>query len=375
MKKYIISLVTILFLLNILACGGSNGNKDTDNKFEMKKAESLVDIYMKNLIKGDVEAIKKVLTDQLSNDAENVTKSALNVKGYSMDESYQVGDTGIFKVKVASTAANISRTTLDTYTIKVIVENWNYKISQINVAYEKESYFENYGLRLRKDNSVKTDLLIDSDGIPQYGYSKEDKANINKIEIPRTDFGNIIFGYSGDSIAISTRNNSITFLGIVKISNGSVSTASGSQGGAGGGTAQGGAAQGGAASGAQGESNPSQGTGPREIPLGKEISSLDVLTNSKVDFMVFSPDEKLLLVQYTNNDMKGIKVYISENGELIPFKFEENFNINNVDIVFSNFDKDNLYFEVIPKESKKNIEKSTAGTWQMDLKKFKVKKV
>ena len=92
--------------------------------------------------------------------------------------------------------------------------------------------------------------------------------------------------------------------------------------------------------------------------------------------MVFSPDEKFLLVQYTNiENRKCLRAYNSDKGDLISFKFEENYNVNNLDIKYAYFGKDTLYYEVVPKDDKKDIEKQVAGMWQLDLKKFKAKKV
>ncbi len=347
MKKILIYLATMLFILNIIGCKSSEQSSTSENKkFDMKKAESLIDNYMQALIREDDEGIKKALNDKLNKNAENPLKSALRVKGYSKTENYQVGDTGIFKVKVASTSLTSTKASLDTYTIKVALVNWNYKISDIKSTVEKESYYENYGLRIRNKNNVKSDLLIDSDGIPQFGFSKEDNAKIDKLELPRSNFSNIDFAYSGDSIAISTVND-VTFVSIVNISSDSVPTV-----GTGGQSEAGGGGGGGSQTGQS--SSQGQNAGPREIPVGKEISTLDVIKNGKVDFMVFSPDEKLLVLQYTNsNKMKCLKIYDTEKSDLIPFKFEENYNTNNVEILYSYFDKDMLYFQVVSKDAKR----------------------
>lgn len=366
MKKNIIYLILIIMLLNISSCSrNSTPQKNEEHKFDIKKADGLIDNYMRAMISEDETAMNKLLTDKLLKTTKNIGKSNLKVKGYKMDESNEVGDTGIFKVKVASTSLEKSKSSLDTYTFKVVLENWNYKISEVKNSLDKECYYENYGLRLRNKNDVESKLLIDSDGIPQYGFAKEDKSQASKLELPRTNFTNINFGYSGDNLAISTVNK-IAFIGIVRISTDSVQTAAN----------PGGTDQSGGTSGQGGSSQPEKNMGPREKPVGKELTAIDALDNCKVDFMVFSPDEKFLLVQYTNiNNRKCLRVYNSDKGDLISFKFEENYNVNNLDIKYSYFGKDTLYYEVVPKDDKKDIEKQVAGMWQIDLKKFKAKKV
>ena len=365
MKKNITYLILIIMMLNISACStNSQTSNNQEQKFDIKKAESVIDNYMIAIIGEDEAGKNKLLTDKLLKTIRPTNKSDLKIKGYNIEESNEVGDTGVFKVKVASTSLVSSKSSLDNYIFKVVLENFNYKIGEVKTSLEKECYYENYGLRIRNKNDVESKLLIDSDGIPQYGFAKEDKSQALKLELPRTNFQNINFDYSGDNLAISLANK-IAFIGIVRISTDSVEAAANQ---AGADTSSGGATG--------GSTQTDKNMGPREKPVGKELVPIDALVDCKIDFMVFSPDEKFLLVQYTNNaSRKCLRVYNSDKGDLIPFKFEENYNVKNLDIKYCYFGKDTLYFEVIPKNDKKDIEKQVAGMWQIDLKKLKVKKV
>jgi len=353
-------------VFNILSCSKTtNASQSEENKFDIKKAESVIDNYMRSMISEDQSAMNKLLTTQLLKTLKTIEKSSIKVKGYKMDETTEVGDTGVFKVKVTSTSLKDSKSSIDNYVFKVVIENSNYKIGEVKTVLEKECYYENYGLRIRNKSAVESQLLIDSDGIPQFGFAKEDKSKALKLELPRTNFQNITFDYSGDNLAISIVEK-IAFIGIVKIANDAMETAAG----------QGGEDQSG---GGDKKELPGQGKknmSPREKPVGKELTTLDALKDCKVDFMVFSPDEKFLLVQYTNKDTrKCLRVYDADKGDLISFKFEDNFNVDNLDIKYAYFGKETLHFEVIPKEDKKELEKQVAGLWQLDLKKFKAKKV
>ena len=365
-KKSILYLIIIMVVFNILSCSKTtNTNQSEENKFYIKKAESLIDNYMRSMISEDQGAMNKLLTTQLLKTSKTIEKSSIKVKGYKLDETTEVGDTAIFKVKVTSTSLNGSKSSIDNYVFKVVIENFNYKISEVKTVLEKECYFENYGLRIRNKSAVESQLLIDSDGIPQFGFAKEDKSKALKLELPRTNFQNITFDYSGDNLAISIVDK-LAFIGIVKVANDSVETAA----------SQGGVGQNGGGDKKQDPGQPIKGGSMREKPVGKELTVLDALKDCKVDFMVFSPDEKYLLVQYTNKDTrKCLRIYDANKGELISFMFEDNFNIDNLDIKYSYFEKETLNFEVTPKEDKKELEKQVAGLWQLDLKKFKAKKV
>ncbi len=106
--------------------------------------------------------------------------------------------------------------------------------------------------------------------------------------------------YSENFIAISTYDKN-SYIGIITIDESKAVQGGqdqgeqgnqGDQGGAGGGEA------------GQKETDIMEEIG--EKPIGKEISSLDLLKGSKIDFMVFSPDEKFIAVQYETSDKTKI---------------------------------------------------------------------
>ncbi|NLP28612.1 MAG: hypothetical protein GX370_07590, partial [Clostridia bacterium] len=114
----------------------------------------------------------------------------------------------------------------------------------------------------------------------------------------------------------------------------------------------------------------------KEPPVGKDITSLDIIKDGNIETMAFSLEEKVIMAQYK---IKGkgtsLRVYDVESGELVDFKFEEKFPIDKVDVVFSSFDKDVLNFEVKEKEATGKDGSEMLGKWQLDLKEFEVKKL
>ncbi|SUY59123.1 putative phage head-tail adaptor [Clostridium sporogenes] len=113
-----------------------------------------------------------------------------------------------------------------------------------------------------------------------------------------------------------------------------------------------------------------------EKPIGKEISSLDLLKGSKIDFMVFSPDEKFIAVQYETSDKtKNIRIYQADSANIIPFKMEDKFPLSKVNVTLSSFATDSVIFNVSSKEKNDKNIAEFIGKWQLDLKEFKVKKM
>ncbi|MCM8709519.1 hypothetical protein M2651_00590 [Clostridium sp. SYSU_GA19001] len=333
--------------------------------FEIKVAQNVVDVYMKALMKEDFQGAKKLYSKELTQKTQESGKSELKVKGYSIEETSEIGKTGFFKIKVARMNLSEPIAALDEAIIKVIKEGAEYKINEVKNETEKEAFLENHALRVRSKNNIKTNLLIDPSSFPQYIFAKDDKGNLSKQAVPRNSFSVINFGYEGERIAISTYNKD-SYAGIIKIDE-SMATQGGADSG---GSEESEGQQGGKSGGQQG------GAMAREKPIGKELISLDLFKNAKIQFMSFSIGEKFIVVQYEKSDKgKCIRVYNTDSGELIPVKFEEKYPYGKVEVVFSSFDKDALNYEVIQKDMNDKTLQEQAGKYKLDLKEFKIKKL
>jgi hypothetical protein len=359
MKKGIFYLLIIMFIIALPGCKKDKPEESSQStNFDISAAKNLVSTYMKNLMKENYENNKKLFVKELGEGKNNISNNDLKIKGYNITEVNEVGRSGIFKVKVTRTDMKKTSASLDEYSIKVIKDGAEYKISEINDTLEKECFLEGEGIRHRSKNDVKTNLVLDYGGIPQYAFSKDDKAQIYKNTVPKENFGSINLSFSGERLGFSTFGKD-AYIGIVLIDEslavqGETEAKSGSsQGGTGGSNIK-----------------------AKEKPIGKEVVSLDLIKDSKLEFITFSLDEKFVLVQYMKPSYgRCIRVYKTNNGELIPIKFEGNYDLDKVEIIFSSFDKDVLNYEVVAKGSMDKSQGDIVGIWRLDLKEFKVKKL
>jgi hypothetical protein len=370
-KKLLSYILIPCFILTLVGCKAEKKEKQTElgNEFEIKVAQNVINVYMKALMKEDNENAKKLYTKELAEKTKEAGKSELKVKGYSIEETSEVGRSGFFKIKVARMSISEPIATLDECSIKVIKEGTDYKINEVKNETEKEAFLEQGTLRVRSKNNIKTSLLIDSSSFPQYAFAKDDKGNLSKQIVPRNKFSVMNFGYEGERIAISSYDKD-SYIGIIKIDE-SMAT----QGGAGGAGGAGEGGQGG--QGGQGGGSQSSQSMAREKPIGKEMTSLDLLKDAKVEFMTFSNGEKFLLVQYNKPSLgRCIRLYNTDSGDLTKEKLEEKYPYGKVEIIFSSFDKDVVNFEVIQKDMNDKAAAEQAGKYQMELKEdFKIKRL
>jgi hypothetical protein len=358
LKKVLSFLLILVYIFSFTACKKEEKEEAPKvNGFEIKTASNVVESYMNFIMKEDYENAKKLFTKDLFRKASNMPISEIKVKGYKATESNEIGRSGVIKVRTTRTSMAHSLSSLDEYTIKVVKDGAEYKVSEVSSTPQKEAFVEGLGIRFRDKKNIKTNLIIDKAGLPKYVYSRDDAAQLYKILVPTKEFSSINFDYEGGRLAISTYNKN-SFIGIVNIDES---------------LAVQGAAQ-------KEQDQQSQGGGSeviaKEKPIGKELISVDLLMNCKVDFMTFSLDEKFLLVQYIKEDLgKCIRVYRVDNGESIPINFEKDYPIEKVQIIFSSFGEDAMIYEVIPKSSLNSSEADIIGKWKLNLKNYTIQKL
>ena len=363
MRKLLICLLMIFYILSLTACGKKEEEeKPKVNAFEIKAAQNVVETYMNLVMKEDYESGKKLYTKDLFRKASNMPISDMKIKGYRLTESNEVGRSGVFKVRITRTSVTNALASLDEDSIKVVKDGAEYKISEVSSMPQKESFVEGIGVRYRDKKNIKTNLVIDIAGLPKYVYSRADAAHLYKMLVPTKEFDSINFSYEGDRLAISTYDKN-SFIGIVNIDEtlavqGGAPKPGGQEGGAGGATGGG------------------SDVIAKEKPIGKELVSVDLLQDSKVEFMTFSLDEKFIVVQYSKEDLtKCIRVYKVENGDMIPVNFEKDYPIDKVQIMFTAFGEDTMTYEVVAKPNVSNSEADIIGKWKLDLKTFTIDKL
>lgn len=356
-KKYrIVSFIMILAAFSSLFQGCSSkvsSKENSKSNFDIKDTVRIVDSYMESLMAGDYDKCMSMYTEELQKKTLKDANNDIPILSYRIDEINEVGRTGMIKVKVSRGIENNPSSVLHEYTFKVVKKDDEYKIDSIVSVPQKEVFQKGSTLRIRDKNNVKTNLLVNISGIPKYAFSKNDKGEMVQIKSPLKNFGLCSFAYLGTKIAISTNDNKDSYICITNIDETQSTAADGNQ--------------------MDNENSEEGNASPgivKEIPVGKEIISLDIVKNSSVTLMAFSLDEKFIVVSFkTSKNEKYIKVYNASSGELIPFSFEKEYNIKENDLVFAKFEKNFLIYKVVPKDGSK------AAIWQLDLKKFKDEKV
>lgn len=355
--KNIITMILLGCSLSFFSC--SKEKKEVSNKksesFDISETVKVAEKYMDKLVQGDYDACKSFYSEDLKSELLKTPGNLANevpIMGYKIEESNQVGYSGMIKINVSRASLNTPSATLHQYIMKISKKDDKYVIESIISNNLKETFSKGRSIRIRSKNDVKTNLLVNFSGMPKYAFSKDDKGELFRLKVPMNYFGSSCISYTGEKVCINTTDSKDNYLAVLSVDESlkTIGEEEKKQGD---------------------EENSSEVEEVKEKPIGKDIFSLDILKDTKVIHMDFSPDEGFIEVSYERPFYgKFIRIYNTSNGDIIPFSFEEEYNIKNADLEFVKFDKSNVIYKVIPKE------KNSVGTlWQLDLKKFKATKV
>ncbi|WP_102399441.1 hypothetical protein [Haloimpatiens massiliensis] len=363
-KRFLIIMGILCFLCTtIIGCKNKEVDiQEQEKKIDTNAASNLVDRYMIGLIMKDYEGVKNLYTEDMIKEQGNYKKSDIIVRGYRIEDVSEMEKNSIFKVKTISTREKSAYTSLDEYRISVIKEKDGYKIGEVNINPQKEIFSDGDEVRIRDKSNVETNLVIDTEKLPKSAFSKDDKLNMYKQEVPSRIFNDTSISFDGTKVLVSTKAEdayaaSILIDETLAVQGNNKSAGKGAEDG-------------------DKQSQDNKNKGIKEKPIGKEIVNLDIIKDATVDYMIFSQDEKFITIQYTkNNGAKCIRIYESDSGKMIPIKFEESFPIDKVDIQFSYFDKENANFQVLPKGNLEGQYKDLIGKWKLNLKDFKIHRI
>lgn len=360
-KLFRIIIVIMLLSCSVVFFACSKKEKENNNKkannFDIKETVKVAEDYMDNLMKGDYSACKDLYSDKFKSESKippSITVNEMPIMGYKIEETNQVGYSGMIKVDVTRASFNSTYGTLHQYIIKISKKDNKYLIDSIVSNALKETFSKGTTIRIRSKDDVNTNLLTNFSGIPKYAFSKDDKGEMFKLKVPMQSFGPCAISYSGEEVCVSTTDSKDSYLAIISVDESMKTQGDEQKTGTG-----------------NSESSTSGGEEIKETPVGKNIFSLDMLRGAKVIHIVFSLDESFLEISYERpNYGKFIRIYNTSNGDMISFSFEEEYNIKNNDVEFVKFSKKFAVYKVIPKDNKQ-----MATLWQLDLKDFKSTKI
>ena len=324
MKKYF-SIILVLFLsLTLLnGCGAYKNEKQRDSSnidFKSDKAKEVSDKYLDLLCEGKINEANDLLTDDLKQESKSKSLGDTSIVSYKIDKIVESADNSAIVYDVIRVKTDSVRADRDTITIRVILENEEYKISEVKSSNKNQVYSKGDKLRFMGEEGGDSQLILDINNLHIDIYPKNQGAMIEKAKIPHDAFGVVSISYSGKRIGLTTTNGTDNFIAVVDIDEGLVAQAP-----------------------SEGESSGNTKENPKdektEKSIAKKIIPLDILKVQKIDKLIFSSDEEKIIIQYVENGKSRLKIYTSAGGEIVENKLDDEFPSDQYSIEFVGLEK------------------------------------
>ncbi|MGG7144077.1 hypothetical protein ACQPVP_11515 [Clostridium nigeriense] len=361
LKKRILSLTSLLLFILMLfsSCTKSMDKSENIEIFNPKKSYEVADKYLELIKNNNIEEANNLCTENLISNNKEISTGTSRIIAYAPDNLIESSKSAFITFNVIRNSSSEPKCDLDNYAIKVIKEGDEYKIDEIKATNLKQVFVRNKSLRMINEDGGKSDLIISLNNIPKDVYLKENELMLYKEKVPAETFGPVSLGYKGKKIAISTISGNKAFISIAFIEESKETQGEGSS------NTQ------------QQEGNVE--TGLEELtdkPIAKKIIPLDMLNEVKLDNLVFTQEERYLIVEYMNSsDVKRMKVYNGATGDLVALNFDEIFSDNKYNIELLEFKKDEFKINVSAKDGMKEIDNEIIGEYNIDVEKEEIKKI
>ena len=171
-------------------------------------------------------------------------------------------------------------------------------------------------------------------------------------------FGKVCLSFTGKKVAISTTNDSSTYICVANIED-SVHTISESD-------------SSGSALNSPNSSDMSELEDLLEKPIATKVVSIDLLHDVNVNNYIFSAKENTLVVNYSSGGKKQFNVYNAEEGEIIDSDIKNMFNEEKYETEALVFEGDEIKFKV---QSKDNAESNESGEYTFNIETKEIKKL
>lgn len=320
--------------------------------FNNKIAISIAEEYMEALKSNDLEKIKRLSDKEVDKNIIISPSKELEITGIKQVGSAQLGNKTMFKFYVTRTKEGEPKADLEQYYLEVRkTEEGEYKVSELKSTELYSVFLDKDKLKIRKDDDVEINTLIDLKSIPDKIYPKVNVIDVAKVDVPKEAFSAVEISFSGDKVAISTYKGEDSYIGVVDVEDAQETAAK----------------EGEDEGGKEDEKNDDK-------TLGKKITSLDVLNGCKISSLNFSDDDGYVVVNYVKGNGTRFKVYQS-SGSIVSLELDDIFAEEEYNLIYERIQDNNIIMNVTPIIKSNNTESGLIGRYKISLKDFKLEKL
>lgn len=373
MRRFLI----LLFLSMFLLCGCPDpkeepqpGSKMNVMKVDTKAATIFLNHYFNFFMRRDYPVMASFYGKELA----EIMKNATAIKephpvGYTIEEGETRGNEIIYHVNVFSLYSKKTYASKDSYDYIVGLEKGKNVIVSILERGSSEILAKE-GELVKKQSKQQEEGLVKLSSLPEYTVGSIALTTQKKLKIPSKVFGVCGFSPDGKTIAMVTYDRN-SFIGLIKMQKDAevfgfkTSEGKTDQSGGGGGGQNG--------AGGEGSGNP----GKQQSQGNYEVKPLDILYDTVIQSICFSPDGKKMVLQYCKGGAASkLMMYDTDTAKIQQIMTDRQFPDGEYSFQNPYFENAHtLIFTTAYAMKNRNAEKGYVGTWNLNLTKGKIKKI
>lgn len=350
----------VAFIFVFIGCKGNLGKSNDTEEFKKsvesiyfnnELAMSIADKYMGAFKVNDLKEIKALSTDEIDENIIIKPNGEVNVTGIKEEGVSQMGGRAMVKYEVTRAKEGEPKAYLEEYYLEVdkTLEE-EYKVSKFKAVSKYDIFGENDKLKIRKDDDVEINTLIELKSIPDRVYPKVNVIDIAREDVPKDKFSTVGLSFTGEKVAISTYSKNDSYIGVVDIED-SKST-----------------------SGEEGQSEGKEKEEDKSKTIGKKIVTLDILEGAKISSLNFSDDDGYVVVNYDKNNARRFKVYQS-SGAIVALELDDIFSESAYNLIYEKIKDNSIFLDVTTVQGSTGTDNTLTGKYKISLKDFKLQKL
>lgn len=358
-KKF--AIIFLVFLFFFIGCAKNENDNKVAQQYDFNNVEGLkvAQKAMLFISKNNIEDLKGISNEKAIEGLKVDKNSELVVTGYELNEISQKGNKALYTFYVLKAVPFKAKACIESCYIRIDKDKKDnsYKVGKIAAADILTGISYDEEIRIRKDSDVNMDTLIKLSEIPTETYTKELEEDITKVPVPKDEFVGLGFSFDKRNALVATKAGKKYYVASISFEDSKATAAGGEDS-------------------QQNNSNSNNGSiNVKEKSIGKSISSIDIYDNDKVEFLIFSDDNKYIIVSFENQyGVKRFYFYRTE-GENVELKLDEKFDEQKYSIIYDDCSNGKLFFDVSAEAGKEGVRADVIGRYCLTLKDMKLSKM
>lgn len=354
MKKVILVILSLMVILIFSGCKKQSISSSDADLYDSKKAIEVAQKYLMEIEEENFEEAKKLCTKSFASSSKINSLGSSKIQVFKINKTVEGGAKAAIIFDVIRGDNYSPSNNLGEYSIDIIKEKDEYKVSNLSTTEKYEVYEKENELRFQSSESAESKLILKLLDMPKEVYNKDNNP-LERINIPNKNFSSCGISYSGSKIAYSTTDGKDSFVGILYIKQDSVNTLGSNKD--------------------KDKKNSDNKTNESDKVQTDKVMNFGLFNDCKIENIIFSSAEDSLLVSYSSeNKGVGLRIFNVESGKESTLDIKNKFPRDKYNIKVMYVNEDEVIANVTALDGVSVEDKDLTGIYRININKSTIDK-